>query len=57
MGKEKKKVPVERLALIGDEPVFTLGEDRLRLENFADTIAAVSLGTEGPFTIGLFEDG
>ena len=51
---KKKKVTAERLALIGDEPVFTLGEDRLSLQNFADTIAAVSLGTEGPFTIGVF---
>ncbi|MCH9033818.1 MAG: hypothetical protein IID42_04865 [Planctomycetes bacterium] len=51
---EKKKVKFEPLALIGDEPVSTLADDRLSLRNFAETVAAVSLGTEGPFTIGVF---
>ncbi len=50
----KKKVQFEPLALIGDEPVSTLDDDRLSLRNFAETVAAVSLGTEGPFTIGVF---
>ena len=53
MAKEQK-VTVEPLALVGDEPVYTLVDDRLTLQNYADTIAAVSLGTEGPFTIGVF---
>ena len=48
------EIKFEPLHLIGDEPVFTMPEDRLSLRNFADTIAAVSLGTEGPFTIGVF---
>ena len=51
---KKKKVQFEPLALIGDEPVATLDDDRLSLRNFAETVAAVSLGTEGPFTIGVF---
>ncbi|HUW82784.1 MAG TPA: P-loop NTPase fold protein [Phycisphaerae bacterium] len=42
------------LRLISDEPVTTLAEDRLSLETFANTIASVALGTEGPFTIGVF---
>ena len=42
------------LQLISDEPVATLAEDRLSLETFANTIASVALGTEGPFTIGVF---
>ena len=51
---KQNDVPFEPLALIADEPVFTFDDDRLRLRNFADTVAAVSLGTEGPFTIGVF---
>ncbi len=46
------KVLVEPLALIGDEPAFTLDEDRLKLQNFADTVAAVSLGTNPVFSVG-----
>ena len=53
MGDENREA-VKPLALIGDEPVYTLVDDRLSLRNFAETIAAVSLGTEGPFTIGVF---
>ena len=51
---KKKKVEFKPLALIGDEPVGTLDDDRLNLRNFAETVAAVSLSTEGPFTIGVF---
>jgi|GEM_PF-1894658 len=51
---KREKFIVEPLALIGDEPVYTLDDDRLTLRTFAETVAAVSLGTEGPFTIGVF---
>ncbi|MCP4590384.1 MAG: hypothetical protein GY842_06555 [bacterium] len=45
---------VTPLALINDEPVVDLGDDRLGLDTYADTIAAAVLGTAGPFTIGVF---
>ena len=51
---DQQDTPFKPVALIGDEPVFSQDEDRLVLRNFAATIAAVSLGTEGPFTIGVF---
>lgn len=46
----------EDLPLLTDEPVLELADDRLSLDPYANTIAAVALGTEGPFTIGVFGD-
>ncbi len=42
------------LELLGDEPIKKLEQDRLQLKKIAHIIAQVAVGTEGPFTIGLF---
>ena len=51
---ESPPAGVEPLALINDEPVAGVSEDLLSLDAFANTVAAVALGTTGPFTIGVF---
>ena len=43
--------PLEPLPLLKDEPV---DEDDLGVQPFARIIAAAALGTQGPFTIGVY---
>src|SRR3954471_6899177 len=42
------------LPLLSDEPIHELGQDGLGLENWARVVAGIALGTEGPFTVGIF---
>jgi len=42
------------LSLLSDEPVAEPSQDGLGLENWAQVVASVALGTEGPFTVGVF---
>ncbi|MHC4740447.1 MAG: leucine-rich repeat domain-containing protein [Planctomycetota bacterium] len=42
--------------LLVDEPVGSVEEDILNLRPFAEVIAGAALGTEGPFTIGVYAD-
>ena len=56
MAAARKTAEPKPLALINDEPVVELGDDRLSLDPFANTVAAVVLGTAGPFTVGIFGD-
>lgn len=50
----KKRNIVTPLSLLNDEPIYELGQDGLGLENWANVVASVAVGTEGPFTIGVF---
>lgn len=42
------------LALLSDEPIGDLENERLDVDLYAGMISAAVLGTEGPFTIGVF---
>ena len=46
----------EPVYLLIDEPVGSIEEDILSLKPFADVIAGAAMGTEGPFTIGVYAD-
>lgn len=46
--------PTASLTLLSDEPIHELERDRLDLASWAQVIASAALGTEGPFTIGVF---
>ena len=50
----KKPLPISPLKLIHDEPIRWLEQDWLELQDRARVVADVALGTEGPFTIGVF---
>jgi len=45
---------ISPLSLLSDNPISILDQDKLKLEKIARLIARVAVGTEGPFTIGLF---
>jgi len=53
---KKQKETAESVYLLLDEPVSTIEEDILNLRPFAQVIAGAALGTEGPFTIGVYAD-
>ncbi|MCK5346390.1 MAG: hypothetical protein KAR20_23430, partial [Candidatus Heimdallarchaeota archaeon] len=45
---------ISPLRLINDEPIKQLSQDWLNMDSWARVIASVALGTEGPFTVGVF---
>jgi hypothetical protein len=47
---------LEPLVLIEDEPVPGHWVDELDLETYARIVAGAAVGTQGPFTIGVFAD-
>lgn len=48
--------PLEKLFLIEDEPVPDHLRDELGLQPFSRIVAGAAVGTDGPFTIGVFAD-
>jgi len=48
------RIPLEPLVLLQDEPVSNFKGDQLGIEPFARVIAGAAVGTDGPFTIGVF---
>ncbi len=54
MRREGIDVPVDKLSLLEDEPISETDFDGLRLSDWADVVAGAALGTDGPFTIGIF---
>jgi hypothetical protein len=50
----EKASPVTPLTLLSDEPIRDLERDGLGLEGWARVIAGIAIGTEGPFTVGVF---
>ena len=49
-----KETELQPLILLEDEPVSGLEDDHLGIEPFARVIAGAAVGTNGPFTIGVF---
>jgi hypothetical protein len=47
---------IEELALLEDEPVPSHKVDELQLLPYARVVAGTALGTQGPFTIGVYAD-
>jgi len=52
----KPHKPLKPLILLEDEPVRHADLDWLGIQPYADTIARASIGTTGPFTIGVFAE-
>jgi Leucine-rich repeat (LRR) protein len=52
----KKTKPFRKLILLEDEPARGHDEDALGTLPYAETVAGTAVGTEGPFTIGVFAD-
>jgi len=52
--KDARKTHIEPLFLLEDEPVRDHNTDELTLLPFAKAIAGAAIGTNGPFTIGVF---
>lgn len=50
----RRSTPITPLPLLGDEPIHELGRDSLGLEAWARVVAGIAIGTEGPFTVGVF---
>jgi hypothetical protein len=46
--------PIVPLTLLSDEPIEELEQDGLGLESWAKVIAGIAIGTDGPFTVGVF---
>ena len=51
---QKTGAPLEPLVLLDDEPARDIGADYLGLEPIARVIAGAAVGTQGPFTVGVF---
>ncbi len=53
---KKKQNELQPLHLLEDEPVPDHQRDELRLEPFARIVSGAVVGTDGPFTIGVYAD-
>ena len=54
MNQNTQRKPLEPLVLLEDEPIAGFKEDKLGVEPFARVVAGAAVGTNGPFTIGVF---
>src|ERR1044071_8569240 len=50
----RRLTSITPLPLLGDEPIHELERDSLGLENWARVVAGIAIGTQGPFTVGVF---
>jgi len=47
---------IEQIRILLDEPVGDDGDAQLGFEDYADVLAGVILGSDSPFTVGVFGD-
>jgi len=50
------QMQLQPLILLEDEPVPAFKDDQLGIEPFARVIAGAAIGTDGPFTMGVFSN-